>query len=265
MNNEIHDYSFDNNTQQAKVNGKVYNPSTTSSTSLSFIGKVFLTMFIGLLITTAVSVGTAYLYAGLLNAYKADQTALDSITTGFLVAVIASGVGLLIMSFVLPIMFVRGKHNILVPGIIYTVLMGILLSIEVIFTDPKILLLALGLTTVIFGLMALIGFLGKGRMTGLGIAIIGLFAGLVILSIINIVITLLNPDTSMTLYWIISLGFFAVIMLITIWDMRQIKLIAERGEGQGNNVVLYCAFIIYTDFISILIRLIYYLGIASKK
>ena len=264
MNNEIHDYSFDNNTQQAKVNGKVYNPSTTSSTSLSFIGKVFLTMFIGLLITTAVSVGTGYLFAGLLNIYK-DTPTENTIITGFLAAVIVSGIGLLIMSFVLPIMFVRGKHNILVPGIIYTVLMGILLSIEVIFTDPEILLLALGITTAIFGLMALIGFLGKGRMTGLGIAIIGLFAGLVILSIINIVITLLNPDTSMTLYWIISLGFFAVIMLITIWDMRQIKLIAERGEGQGNNVVLYCAFIIYTDFISILIRLIYYLGIASKK
>ena len=266
MNNEIHDYSFDSNSE-VKVNGKVYNPSKekTTSSSMSFIGKVFFAMFVGLLITSVVAVGTAYLVAFLLKAYDGTQTQND-IFMGLLVAAIVSGIGLLIMSFVLPIMFARGKHNILIPGIIYTVLMGVLLSVVVLFTEPEIILLALGMTTLIFAIMALIGFLSKGRLTGLRIAIGGLFIGLLILSVVNMLIWLFNPGLeTMPFYWIISLGFFALIMFITIWDMRQIKAISERGEANGNNLVLYCAFIIYTDFISILIRLIYYLGLVNRK
>ena len=113
--------------------------------------------------------------------------------------------------------------------------------------------------------MALIGFLGKGKMKGLTIAIIGLLAGILMVSLANIIFMLVAPEMFESFYWIISLAFFALIMLVTVWDMRNIKNIAMRGEAHGNNVVLFCAYIIYTDFISILIRVIYYLGIAMSK
>ena len=260
MNDDIHDYSFESN-GGAKINGKTIKVKEVSS-STTFIGKVFLTMFVGLLITSGVAIGLAYLFAYLLATSSNPETVFAYIIGG----VVISGISLLIMSFVLPITFARGKHSMLIPSIIFAILMGGLLSVEVLITDIEILLLALGATTLIFGIMAAIGFLGKGRLTGLSVAISGLFMGLLILSIINIVIMLMNPGmANMSLYWIISLGFFAVIMLITLWDMRNIKRISERASDAGNNLVLYCAFVIYTDFIAILIRLIYYLGIASRR
>ena len=89
--------------------------------------------------------------------------------------------------------------------------------------------------------------------------------GLAVMVGANLIFMFVFPQLFESFYWIISLAFFALILLITAWDMRNIKHIAERGEANGNNVVLYCAYIIYTDFISILLRVIYYLSIAMSK
>lgn len=262
-NDEIRDYSFDNNT--ATLNGKPVDTKTkVTSDASNFIGRVFLTMFIGLIITFAVAVGLGYLVAFFAKpALEAGNA--DSVLTGLVVAYIVSAVGIIILSFVIPITFARGKHNILVPGIIYCVLMGVIFTVIVLFTPILVLLYSLGITTVIFGVMALIGLLGRGKMKGLTIAIIGLMSGLLIMTLANIIFMLVAPDMFESFYWIISLGFFALVLLITVWDMRNIKNIAMRAEAHENNVVLYCAYIIYTDFISILIRVIYYLSIAMSK
>ena len=263
-NDEIREYSFDNDT--AKLNGRPVETKKvkTSSESATFIGKVFLTMFAGLIITTLVAVGLGYLFAYLyLNAINTGNE--SDVLTGLIIAYIGSAVGIIILSFVIPITFARGKHNILIPGIIYAILMGVIFTVIVLFTDPLILVYSLGITTVIFGLMALIGFLGKGKLRGLSIAIIGLLGGILLISLANLIFMFVAPELFESFYWIISFAFFALILLVTIWDMRNIKNIAERGEANGNNVVLYCAYIIYTDFISILIRVIYYLSIAMSK
>ena len=262
-NDEIREYSFDNDT--ATLNGKpVVTEDRVTSSSATFIGKVFLTMFIGLIITTLVAVGLGYLVA-LVARPALEAGNGDSVLTGLIIGYLICGVGVIILSFVIPITFSRGKHNILVPGILYAVLMGGIFTVIVLFTPITILLYSLGITTAIFGVMALIGFLGKGKMKGLTIAIIGLLAGILMVSLANIIFMLVAPEMFESFYWIISLAFFALIMLVTVWDMRNIKNIAMRGEAHGNNVVLFCAYIIYTDFISILIRVIYYLGIAMSK
>ena len=266
-NDEIRDYSFDNN-NSAKLNGKSVEAkrvkTVTTSDSAGFIGKVFLTMFAGLVITTIVAVGLGFLFAFL---YKGAQEAgnVEPLLTGLIISYVVSAVGIIVLSFVIPITFARGRHNILVPGIIYTVLMGVIFTVIILFTEPYILIYSLGITTVIFGLMALIGFLGKGRLGGLSIAIMGLMLGIGVMVLANLIFMWVAPDLFQTFYWAISLGFFALILLITVWDMRNIKNIASRGEANGNNVVLYCAYIIYTDFISILLRVIYYLSIATSK
>lgn len=263
-NDEIRDYSFDDN-NHAKLNGKsvVEKPRTTAE-SASFIGKVFLTMFGGLLITTAVAVGLGFLFAYLYNGAIGTGKE-ESVLTGLIIAYVISAVGILVLSFVIPITFARGRHNILVPGIIYTILMGVIFTAIILFTDPLILAYSLGITTLIFGLMALIGFLGKGRMRGISIAIIGLLVGTGLLIITNLILMWIIPETFTVFYWVISFAYFAIILLITVWDMRNIKMLASRAEAHGNNVVLYCAYMIYVDFITILLRIIYYLALASGR
>ena len=102
--------------------------------------------------------------------------------------------------------------------------------------------------------MALIALLSKGRLNGLAIAAMGLFFGAAILSLVLWMMMLFGVFSG-TLYWIVSLATFAAVMLITIWDMARIKAIAQQGE-MTKNISLYCAFVLYNDFIYIFLRIL---------
>ena len=124
-----------------------------------------------------------------------------------------------------------------------------------------------GITTLIFGLMAFLGYVSKGRLAGVGFILLGLAIGAGVLCLVNwlmILIGGIRPENVMLSY-IVSLIVFAFLMLVTLYDVNRIKRIAESGAGTNNNLVYYCAFILFTDFISILIRVIYYLAIFTRR
>ena len=72
-------------------------------------------------------------------------------------------------------------------------------------------------------------------------------------------------ETNVRLSWIVSLLIFAFLMLVTLYDVHRIKRIAETGAGNDNNLTYYCAYILYSDFIAILIRVIYYVAMISGR
>ena len=262
-------FNNQNNDSQTQV---VYDFSDKKSKG-TFLSKVFGMMFLCLLITTAVAAGLGYgIQALILNNPTYDPNApletLPSTILGvFLIMVLVSAVGLIVMSFVLPITFARGKHNIIVPLIIYVVLMGILLSLFTFLFDWKILVEAFGITTLIFGLMAFLGYISKGRLAGIGFILLGLMLGAIVLSLINWLMILAGgiKGDNIMLSWIVSLLVFAFLMFVTLYDVNRIKKIAETGAQQDNNLTYYCAFILYSDFIAILIRVVYYLAILFGK
>ena len=101
-------------------------------------------------------------------------------------------------------------------------------------------------------------------MNFLGILALGLFLGAGLLAIIGVIFALTGfLGAYMHLYWIISLLTFAAIMFVTIWDMWRIKQIAQTGE-MSDNLVLYCAFTLYVDFIYLFLRVLrivsYFIG-----
>ena len=57
------------------------------------------------------------------------------------------------------------------------------------------------------------------------------------------------------IYWVISYGMFAAMLLITIFDINRVKRIADSGE-QSNKTAVLCAFNLYVDFIYIFIRIL---------
>jgi len=239
----------------------------------TFLSKVFGMMFICLLITTAVAAGLGYGIQALIThtpGYDPNaplDTLPANILTVFVIMVLISAVGLLVMSFVMPITFIRGKHNIIVPLMIYVVLMGILLSLFTFMFDWIILVEAFGITTLIFGLMAFLGYISKGRLAGIGFILLGLIIGAVALSLVNWLMILFGgiQEKNITISWIVSLMVFAFLMFVTLYDVNRIKKIAETGAQHDNNLTYYCAFILYSDFISILIRVVYYLAILTGK
>ena len=263
--------SFDNNNNSSSQ--QVVYDFTDKQSKGTFLSKVFGLMFICLLITTAVAAGLGYgIQALILNSASYDPTAPletlpSNILTVFLIMVFVSAIGLIVMSFVLPITFARGKHNIFVPLMIYVVLMGILLSLFTFLFDWLILVEAFGITTLIFGLMAFLGYISKGKLTGIGFILLGLMIGALALSLINWMMILIGgiKQQNIMISWIVSLIVFAFLMLVTLYDVYRIKKIAEAGATHDNNLTYYCAYILYSDFIAILIRVVYYLAIFTSR
>ena len=225
----------------------------TSKGILSF-AKVFLYMFMFLAITTVVSFGVAGVIAyAIING--ADTTVVANTYIGLM---IASGISLFILMIVINFVVLRGKHSVIVPAIIYSVLMGVLLSSFTLFIDWRILGLAFGITSGIFLLMTLIAVLTKGNLSPLLMVGMGLMIGAGLLALVN---WLIQSDTIM---WIVSFALFAAIMFITMFDIWNIKKICERGQ-MTPNMSMYCAFTLYVDFIYILIRVIYFLLVIMAR
>ena len=240
---------------------------SNKQTKGAFLTKVFGMMFICLLITTVVAAGFGYGFQYLLNTTAVDGVYNEKLLMGLFVTLGISIVALLVMSFVLPITFARGRHNIFVPLMIYVFLMGIMLSTFTFIFDWVILVESFGITSVIFGVMALLGYISKGRLAGIGFILIGLLIGAAALSLINWGMMMFGyfNETNVRLYWIVSLLIFAFLMLVTLYDVYRIKKIAEAGAGNDNNLTYYCAYILYSDFIAILIRVIYYVAMISGR
>lgn len=261
------------NNEKKESSSQVVYDFTDKQSKGSFLTKVFGMMFLCLLITTAVSAGLGYgIQALILRNPSYDPNApLESLPAAilsvFLIMVLVSAIGLIVMSFVLPITFARGRHNIIVPLMIYVVLMGILLSLFTFLFDWIILVEAFGITTLIFGIMAFLGYISKGKLTGIGFILLGLIIGALALSLVNWLMILIGgiKETNVTISWIVSLIVFAFLMLVTLYDVNRIKKIAETGMQQDNNLTYYCAFILYSDFIAILIRVVYFLAIIAGK
>ena len=259
--------SFNNQNQEAKQQ-VVYDFTDKQSKGL-FLSKVFGMMFICLFITTAIAAGLGFAFQHFFVSYNEVGQILvnENALLALIALLIGSAIGLLIMSFVLPITFARGKHNILVPLMIYVSLMGILLSSFVFLFDWVILAEAFGITTIIFGVMAFLGYISKGKLTGIGFILLGLLVGAIGLSLFNWLMILIHGinETNVTLSWIVSLMIFAFLMFVTLYDVYRIKKIAEDGSSQDNNLIYYCAFILYSDFIAILVRVIYFLALIMGK
>ena len=254
-----------------KNDSQVIYDFSNKQTKGAFLTRVFGMMFLCLLITTVVAAGFGFGFQYLLKetATVVDDTVVldQNLVTALLVTLGVSVIALLVMSFVLPITFARGKHNILVPLMIYVVLMGIMLSTFTFIFDWVILVESFGITSLIFGVMALLGYISKGRLAGIGFILIGLIIGAVGLSLVNWMMILFGQvsEANIRLSWIVSLLIFAFLMLVTLYDVNRIKKIAEAGAGQDNNLIYYCAYILYSDFIAILIRVIYYVAMITGR
>ncbi len=236
-----------------------YSSRDLTSTQAFSLAKIFLYVFLGLIITSVICLGLAAIYRYIFSVDYENGVDANMQMTAVVVLIgtlIASSIGIIVLSFVVPIMVHRGKRSVLAPAIVYTILMGVMLSTIAIFIPWYILGVTFLITSIIFALMALIALLSKERLNGLAIAAIGLFAGAGIISLFLWILMLILPAGTITwLYWVVMLAAFAGMMFITMWDMNRIKNIAAEGE-MTNNLSLYCAFILYNDFINILLRVL---------
>lgn len=231
--------------------------ATTKKPTL--LAQTFTWVLIGLLITSAIGVGLALF----INAILAGATleAQKPILTNYLIAVGISAVVQLILVFYIQFSVIRrgpmGK-NITVPYIIYTANMGILISALLVMYSFEVMALALAVTVILFAMMALFARQTKANLSGLAIVGVALLVGSLILMLINIFLR------STQLEWILSFVLFGAIMLITLFDIWQVTKASKAGL-QSKNLALFFAFNIYIDFIYILIRVAYFIGLSRRN
>ena len=230
------------------------NGYTDTQSRGTLLTKVFLLMFVSLLATAVIG----YVVGNILQ--RALILEDETTATILFVAMVGSAIGLLILSFVIPIKVSRGLSSILPAYITYMIFLGILMSSVYVLYDMSVISLSLGISAGVFGIMALLGYLSKGSFVGLGGLVVGLFIGAIGLSLVNIFLQ------SEPLAWAISFGMFALILFITMYDMRRVKDIINSGDmNNNNNLVLYCSFILVTDFINIFLRVVRYVAYFTRR
>lgn len=208
-----------------------------------FFSKVYLWMFIGLL----VSGGIAY---------------YTSVTPGVRGMVYGAFNWLLILELVVVIAFtaLRKKVSPLVAKILfvlYAAISGLTLSsIFLVYRLDSIGMVFLS-SALMFGLMALYGYVTKTNLSSFGKVLIFALLAVIIMSLINMFV---GNGTFGILISVISI---AVFLGLTAYDMQALKEMYNyysNDENELNKVAIYGALDLYLDFINIFLRLLQLFG-----
>lgn len=251
----------------------IIDPKTkVSVTSGKFIGRTLMYVGIALAVTFAVLAVVAtplyFVFAG--NGLVGVDTLFSAIKDGNfetlsevqMSALLVYGILLLVSAIVMIAMQIwinismiaKGKVR-MVPFMIYAGTMGVLLASFSLILPFYEILMASGITTLIFGMMALVAHLLGDRAKWFGIIGIGILAGLMLIGLISIPLFFFVPMVYVVYYYIFSLVSLLAMLLITAFDFWRIKKIASKGT-QSDDLALYCAFNLYVDYIYILIRIL---------
>jgi len=208
---------------------------------------VYAWMLIGLMVTTAVAVFTA------------SNPTLVALSMNPVVA---------IMAFVVQIGLVialSALMNKLSPAaaagmfMLYAATLGFSLSMLLLAFNLGSLAAAFGTTTILFGLMTVVGFTTNVDLSRFGNLLIMALIGLIIASFVNILI----GSSMLTL--IISMVGVLLFMGLTAYDTQNIKRMAAAPEIQDDSamlakVAIYGALSLYINFINIFLFLLQIMG-----
>jgi hypothetical protein len=208
--------------------------------------KTFIRMFVGLLITgiVAFSVYASGLYTSILIGGSYYILAMMEIAVVLLFSLMFRKLSPIMVS----ILFY-----------LYAFINGITMSCIFIAFDITAIFGAFFTTAVLFGALAIYGYLTKSDMTKWGNIInVGLIVGIIV-SIINIFMG------SSTLDLIINWAMLILFCGITIYDMNRIKYMQNYVQCEQEKIYIYCAMQLYLDFINIFIRILSLLGRGNRK
>lgn len=208
-----------------------------------FFSKVYLWMFIGLLI----SGGVAY---------------YTSVTPSMIRMVYSSFNLILIIELIVVIAFsaLRNKVSPLVAKILfiaYSAISGLTLSsIFLVYKIESVGLVFLS-AAVMFGLLALYGYVTKQDLSSLGKILIFALLAIVVMSLINIFV----GNESFNIF--ISIVSVVIFLGLTAWDMQALKAMYNyysSDERELGKMAIYGALDLYLDFINIFLSLLNLFG-----
>lgn len=208
-----------------------------------FFSKVYLWMFIGLLI----SAGVAY---------------YTSITPSMIKFVYGGYIFILILELVVVILFsaLRKKVSPIVARILfvlYSAISGLTLSsIFLVYKIQSVGIVFLS-SALMFALLAVYGYTTKQNLSSFGKILLFALLAIIIMSVINIFVG------NGTFGIIISVVSIMVFLGLTAWDMQALKSMYNyyaNDENELNKIAIYGALDLYLDFINIFLNLLNLFG-----
>jgi len=239
-------YNFDSTTVQTKEGQR------------SLLVRTFLYMLGLLLITAAVSLIMHFILVGAKIDFSQGGTIIDVNSRSFKTYMTILSVSGIVELIVIIWMMVAGLRSgkIVLPAILYSVCMGVFISSFSFVLEWYVITAAFAISALCFGAMALVGYLSKNA-SGMGMIGSGLLVGILMAGLFNLLFSLLIPGFFRAQTIVTSVIIVVAIMLVTAYDVWQIKEISQRGLDSGNNnLAFYLAFNLYLDFIVIFIHII---------
>ena len=219
--------------------------STIKAITNDVLKKVYLRMFIGLLITAFCALGIA-----------SSPTLCVALLTNRLIY-FGLWIVMLIMAIAIPTRMQRmSSGTVLICFLVFSALMGVQMA-------PIFLVYNLGniayvffITSGTFGAMSIYGYFTKSDLTKIGtFCLMGVF-GLIIASVVNIFLK------SSSMEWIISIAGVVLFLGLTAWDTQTVKKLASLNTDPQltDKLATMGAMNLYLDFINLFLFLLRIFG-----
>ena len=148
-------------------------------------------------------------------------------------------------------------QTLLVVFLVYSVLMGLSLSVIVAAYSPMAIVKTLGITAATFGTMAVLGYTTKTDLSKMGTYLMMALIGIIIASVVNWFVG------SSQLDYLISIGGVIIFTGLTAYDMQKIKRIGSSLDSYDNNaskLAIMGALNLYLDFVNLFLFLLRIFG-----
>ena len=240
---------------------KVFDDQISKS---KFYNQIFLYFGLGILLTAVVCLLASWAFTSIWPISQVIDGSLvinEETLWTYMSITIVSALVLIVLSFVISFKSLRGSGSILVPYVLYSIVMGVLLSSFTFFVgDTYIIGEALLITALLFIGMCGIGYLTHNRLATWAKVVIGFSFAVILLSLLNLVFipfvvfggNFAAYEGYIVTYLITEGVVFGLFLILTAFDMARIRTIAERGYG-SKNLALYCALNLYSDFITLFV------------
>ncbi len=238
-------------------------------TASKFYSKVFLYFGLGVLLTSVVTLLLSWIF----QVTMLNNGGYGEFFVTYMVILIASFITLLVLDFVIQARVMKNNKSVLVPYLLYSTIYGVLFgAIAALIDDPMVLGVSLLMTSLLFLSMCGFGYLSHNKMNALLKIVSTLFIAVMLLCLINFLIlpfALFSGDYDAyfaygLIYWVIEAVVLIAFLLLTAIDFARIRKIAEHG-AQNENIALFCALNIYSDFITIFLYILRFVLIFSRR
>jgi len=226
-----------------------YNGQSVSAVPKTFVSNVMVLMSLGLLIS---AIG-AYLFGNSEALFSMLYNAEGRTILGWVVMLAPLGMVLLLGTAVRKF----SSSALILTFIAFSAFMGISLSSIFVVYSLSSILLTFGISSLMFGTMAVAGYVTKTDLTKMGSLLYMALIGIIIAMVVNFFMQ------SGTLDYIISVLGVLIFTGLTAYDMQKIKqmgMTISHDSENGKKMAVMGALSLYLDFINLFLFLLRFFG-----